>query len=731
MKNSIKSASLPKVDTRRMTGGSVRRSRHDSRLVAHSDRILKNLSNPFLSGPTETHFLPTPASVPIGTTLMEGDQEIFIEPTTPAAPDAIHSISREIVRDHFEHLLKKLADPNFDAEVRIEQLHTELGVFQSELRARDLSRPMLLAKTAADRMGEQPVSSMDAGAARQFATTLKAAWKAELTALEEFEDPLSVASGLLARFHIEPQDGQIPPFVSISRAVEVARQGKSEEMRRKLDATGSLLIEFFGDISLDLVPKRIVEFSRFLHRMPRDHGQKHGKNRYKSEGTAFSKRDLILASDTHDAECYAQVRTLPGASERQQLAMLPDLLSIRMTQTNLERHLDRVHEILRAAAKKLGYSGATKALSYSELSQEMKTFDQELRKVEALFLRVMRPKIRARWSGVRLKKMLTSPLYRGCFSKSRRTRTGKTLIRDALYWIPLIVMTMGTRLTEVLQLKSGDLIWHEDGVYCLRFAWSVEQNGKRVASRRVVPIPQVLLELGFVEWIRKKSFDPNTLLFSEIFKKNPRFTDQTFTKRFWTVRKNLELLNHSEDFYALRMTLSSALWRGGVSESDRQMIIGHASKTIIGKHYTFPDMKVLKSMLDLADFKLKICNSRVHGFPLIADCKLISGAPANVEVVLDVEGAVGAVRVTREVDGKQLAGVYINSSAGLCAPKWKGMDRVSRERAAQVVHDLTTDCALIPPGNSAQADAFEQFMAFGKPAASGVEVEGLDATSST
>ena len=66
----------------------------------------------------------------------------------------------------------------------------------------------------------------------------------------------------------------------------------------------------------------------------------------------------------------------------------PDLLSIRMTQTNLERHLDRVHEILRAAAKHLGYTGATKAVTFSELSQALKAFDEELRKTESLFLRV-------------------------------------------------------------------------------------------------------------------------------------------------------------------------------------------------------------------------------------------------------------------------------------------------------------------------------------------------------
>ena len=120
----------------------------------------------------------------------EGDREIFIEPTAPATPEAIHAISREIVRSHFEQLLGNLSDPAFDAEERILHLSAELELLQVELRGRDLSRPILLAKEVAAKIGEQPVNPMDAGAARQFATTLKAAWKAELTVLEDFEDPL-------------------------------------------------------------------------------------------------------------------------------------------------------------------------------------------------------------------------------------------------------------------------------------------------------------------------------------------------------------------------------------------------------------------------------------------------------------------------------------------------------------------------------------------------------------
>lgn len=38
---------------------------------------------------------------------------------------------------------------------------------------------------------------------------------------------------------------------------------------------------------------------------------------------APSKYDIISAADAHDSECYSQARAIPGASARQQLAVLP------------------------------------------------------------------------------------------------------------------------------------------------------------------------------------------------------------------------------------------------------------------------------------------------------------------------------------------------------------------------------------------------------------------------
>ena len=117
-----------------------------------------------------------------------------------------------------------------------------------------------------------------------------------------------------------------------------------------------------------------------------------------------------------------------------------------------------------------------------------------------LDLRVARPKTRMPWATERLHALLTSPIYRGCVSPQRRWKPGPLVIRDATYWVPLMVATMGTRIEEVLGLKRRNLILR-NGTHCLALGKGPDQSAKTSDSERIVPAPETLLRLGFVEWV--------------------------------------------------------------------------------------------------------------------------------------------------------------------------------------------------------------------------------------
>ncbi|SFP08000.1 tyrosine-type recombinase/integrase [Tranquillimonas alkanivorans] len=630
--------------------------------------------------------------------------------TAAQAPVSVAQISREVVRHAVSRIMTESCDPGFDAEERLQAVEDLHDILKQEIRQKAFSTALPLAMEAAQRLGAPCPVPMPPEFGRAVSTTLKSLCRIEIDVYEDGEDVIEAASGLLSRHGISVTDGKIAPLLRISDARDAALQGATEEMRRKLKATAALVLEFLGDIPLELLPGQVESLMVQLSRLPKHHGQQHGKNRYEKEGRSLSKREAIALADLADEQNATALRDRRDLSDAQRRAMLAERLTKRVTHTNLERHLDRLHQMLREAEKKLGYAGKTKLLTYAELAKTMKADAERRRKQDPLFIRATQPKIRLRWAGARIKTLLTSPLYRGCSSLGRRTNPGRLIFRDAKYWVPLIMVTMGTRVTEVLQAKKCDLLLR-DGVHCLRLCWSAEQDGKTVSSTRFVPIPQVLLDLGFVEWVRDRGDDPSTLLFPEIIGANPDRPDQIFTKQMLTIRKGLGIKDYNEDLYALRKTLSSALWKGGVNAEDRQMIIGHVSDTTIGKHYTEADLAALKTLLDKADHGIVVTRDTAHRFPVIADCTLISGVPARLDIVLDDHGNLGAVRVLREHDGHPLLALAIDGAALPAFPQWDGLEVASRAAAPEMVADLLVEYHILTPGTPACRDAWEHFIA--------------------
>lgn len=90
-------------------------------------------------------------------------------------------------------------------------------------------------------------------------------------------------------------------------------------------------------------------------------------------------------------------------------------------------------------------------------------------------------------------------------------------LEDKHYWIPLVGLHTGARINEICQLDSID-IKQIDGIWCFDIMSSDVNNGdskkrvKRDSSKRIIPMHQRLLELGFIKYVesrkkKRKLFD--------------------------------------------------------------------------------------------------------------------------------------------------------------------------------------------------------------------------------
>lgn len=92
------------------------------------------------------------------------------------------------------------------------------------------------------------------------------------------------------------------------------------------------------------------------------------------------------------------------------------------------------------------------------------------------------------------------PYLRGRFApEGERHRGGGG---KAAYWLPIIALHSGARLSELAQLNVKDIVV-QGGVKCFRVIDGPEegQSIKNAVSHRLVPIHKRIIELGFSDYI--------------------------------------------------------------------------------------------------------------------------------------------------------------------------------------------------------------------------------------
>ncbi|MBP7722296.1 MAG: site-specific integrase [Alphaproteobacteria bacterium] len=189
-----------------------------------------------------------------------------------------------------------------------------------------------------------------------------------------------------------------------------------------------------------------------------------------------------------------------------------------------------------------------------------------------------------------LKALFLSPVFTGCKGKkaSERLEAGEEIVKDALYWVPLIGLYSGMRLGEICQLYVAD-IRQEDGIYI----FDVNDEGddkalKTASSRRKIPIHNQLIKRGFLEYLAQMKKQKQVRLFPEIamgaFAKT---YSSTFTKRFWRLLLALQIKRQGLCFHSLRHTFIDGMRNAGVERSIVMTMTGHQSSKGVHDDYGY------------------------------------------------------------------------------------------------------------------------------------------------
>lgn len=161
------------------------------------------------------------------------------------------------------------------------------------------------------------------------------------------------------------------------------------------------------------------------------------------------------------------------------------------------------------------------------------------------------------------------------------------------WWGPMIGLHTGMRVNEVAQLKVADVI-NERGLWCLAIRMTVDpdlahkairrtrQSLKGAAAVRTFPIPQPLIQAGFLDYIADVKACGHPRLFPHLSAGVSRKTGETnarYSQAMLTqFSRYLKELGFPKGvgFHAFRHTLATELHHQGVPEEDIALITGHS-----------------------------------------------------------------------------------------------------------------------------------------------------------
>ena len=409
----------------------------------------------------------------------------------------------------------------------------------------------------------------------------------------------------------------------------------SNDMANHFRSAWRVAHDFWGPIPLSSITTgAVVDLLMFARRLPTDHGKQHGKNRYRSEGIVRNKALEIASADAADQELRELTERL-DLPLREKKAIIGRGLRPRLSHSTLKKIHAHLFSAIRKARSLLGYCGP-------EIAPAMEEFRARAKDVAGLELsegREIRQSriIRRSWSDERLFELFSSPIYRGNSGKKRHA-SGSKIDRDAIYWVPLINATMGLRPEETLQLHKSDVL-RRNGIVVIHVNDDADKTIKSKAANRYVPVPEILLNLGFLDWVNEQRQMSGRHLFPEIANhEGDGRLSGIFGGRFTSIRKALSIEDRSEDFYALRKTFASRLHAAGVQDSDVRAVLGHAYEDITNFHYTDREIGRLKTLMDRVDYRIEVRSESSHGFPVICGCNIAERPRVRVAVELTDDG---------------------------------------------------------------------------------------------
>ncbi|ODT85947.1 DUF6538 domain-containing protein [Phenylobacterium sp. SCN 70-31] len=203
--------------------------------------------------------------------------------------------------------------------------------------------------------------------------------------------------------------------------------------------------------------------------------------------------------------------------------------------------------------------------------------------------------------------IFTKPMFQGFDGDGKagyRHKPGTTLVRDAKYWLPILALFHGGRLSEMaaarLELfrcvkdEANDNIWFFDLTTLIR----VKNDG----SKRIVPLHPHMIELGWLDYVQARREAGDRWLFPELNHDSKYGAGHEFSKWWGNWCDKNGFPDRTITHHSWRHTWKRRARQSPVKEEMHDVLSGHKGTTVSRGYGEGADIEPLARDMALITF---------------------------------------------------------------------------------------------------------------------------------
>lgn len=176
--------------------------------------------------------------------------------------------------------------------------------------------------------------------------------------------------------------------------------------------------------------------------------------------------------------------------------------------------------------------------------------------------------------------IFSKPMFQGFEGdglRGYRNKPGTTIVRDAKYWLPILALFHGGRLTEFAAMPVDDLKQTPGGSWYFDLT---DRKVKNATSKRTLPLHPHMIELGFLTYVETVRKTNSPWLFPDLDHETKHGPGHAFSKWWGNWMDAHGLTDPTITHHSWRHTWKRAARQSEVKEEMHDVISGHKGQAV-------------------------------------------------------------------------------------------------------------------------------------------------------